>query len=370
MTVRAVVRRGKRILVIDIRFRDKSGGKARYRHDAEVQTRAAATAEDRRRLAALAVTGSPYEVAGPVAVEQVAAQAVAVSSAPTFAVTAADYLAAYAKSALKPSTRSGYAKIVNGFLAPRIGDVPIDRIDASTVRELDAVMVESGAKPGTRRQMMIVIRSILCRYAVEAKLLAEAPKLPKLPKQGAKMPDTLTTSEVDRILVASCARHRIAFLLASHAGLRAGEVRGLRCGDVDLRAGHLIVRESICRGETAAPKSGHEREVPLTPRLRDAIEARVKAGAAGDAVALTERGTTWGEYGLRQAFGRACKRAGITKLWRFHDLRHFFVTRLFAGGTGAHVVQALAGHEHLSTTQRYAHVGRADLRGAIALLGA
>jgi site-specific recombinase XerD len=135
-------------------------------------------------------------------------------------------------------------------------------------------------------------------------------------------------------------------------------------------ANHLVVRENICRGETAAPKSGSERVVPLTARLRQAIEARVKAAPADAKVALTERGTPWGEYGLRQAFARACKRAGITRSWREHDLRHAFVTRLFDEGVGAHVVQALAGHEHLSTTRRYAHVGRSDLRGAIAKLGA
>jgi integrase len=70
------------------------------------------------------------------------------------------------------------------------------------------------------------------------------------------------------------------------------------------------------------------------------------------------------KYGLRQAFVRACRRAEL-KGWRFHDLRHFFVTQLFRGGTPAATVQALAGHAHLTTTERYAHVARVDLRAAI-----
>lgn len=368
MTVRTVQRRGeRRILVIDIRYRDKSGGKARYRHDAEVQTRAAATAEDRRRLAALAVTGSPYEVAMPVAVEQVAAQPV--STAPTFAATAADYLTAYAVSNLKPSTRAGYTKILNGYLLDKIGDMPIDKIDAAKVRDLDAGMVRRGAKPGTRRQMAIVIRSIVCRYAVEAGLLPSAPRLPALPSQGAKMPSTMARAEVDAVLAASTPGHRLAFLLAADAGLRAGEVRGLRRGDIDLEAGLLTIREARCRGVTAAPKSGHEREVPLSPRLRAALVELAK-GDPRAPVSVTEAGTPWGEYGLLQAFKRALVRAGIVKPWRFHDLRHHFVTALFKGGVGANTVQALAGHANLATTARYAHTGRADARAAIAQLGA
>jgi hypothetical protein len=59
MTVRTEVRRGQRVLIVDIRYRRPDGTKGRYRHDAEVQTLAAARAEDRRRLAALTLTGSP-----------------------------------------------------------------------------------------------------------------------------------------------------------------------------------------------------------------------------------------------------------------------------------------------------------------------
>jgi site-specific recombinase XerD len=77
----------------------------------------------------------------------------------------------------------------------------------------------------------------------------------------------------------------------------------------------------------------------------------------------------WGEYGLRQAFDRVAARAGLDTRWRFHDLRHYFVTNLFRTGAPAPTVQMLAGHAELSTTQRYAHTTRADLRAAMARVG-
>ena len=40
---------------------------------------------------------------------------------------------------------------------------------------------------------------------------------------------------------------------------------------------------------------------------------------------------------------------------RLHALRHFFITECFKGGASAPTVQQLAGHLHLSVTQRYAH---------------
>jgi site-specific recombinase XerD len=44
------------------------------------------------------------------------------------------------------------------------------------------------------------------------------------------------------------------------------------------------------------------------------------------------------------------------------------VTELFRGGASAPAVQALAGHLHLSTTQKYAHMVRKDLKATIAIL--
>ena len=60
MPVRVVTRRDERRLIVDIRYRNPDGTRARYRHDAEVQTLSAARAEDRRRLGLLATTGSAW----------------------------------------------------------------------------------------------------------------------------------------------------------------------------------------------------------------------------------------------------------------------------------------------------------------------
>jgi hypothetical protein len=38
-----------------------------------------------------------------------------------------------------------------------------------------------------RRQVQVVLRSIVCRYAVEAGLVSDAPRMPSLPKKSAKI---------------------------------------------------------------------------------------------------------------------------------------------------------------------------------------
>lgn len=359
MTVRTENRRGTRHWIIDIRYTKRDGTRGRYRHDAEVQTAAAARAEDRRRLGMLANTGLPFD---PVALTAAPDDATTLVAKPTFAEVVKTYLSAFAPSHLKPSTVHGYRKVLDGILVPKIGKLTIDAIDASVVRAIDGEMVRRGAGRSTRRNVQAVLRSVLRRYAVEAGLLDVAPTLPALPRVGGTVSSTLTIADVAALLAVAPEHERIAFMLAAYAGLRAGEVRGLRWRDVNLTAGQLVVRRSVCHGVAASPKSGHQRLVPLPEPLRGLLDAQREHGL--DAPVSIGADGPWTQWGLLSAFRSACRRTGM-KGWRFHDLRHFYVTSLFRARVPAPTVQRLAGHEHLATTQRYAHLAGVDLATAV-----
>lgn len=369
MAIRTVVRRGERRLVIDFFFRDSSGSKQRYRKDAEVQTLASARAEERRRLAAVATKGSPYAILDETAAKLEAEHAPA-PVVLTFAEVAARYLAEFAPSHLRPSTKANYVSVVKAWLVPFFGKRPLAAIDAKMVREFDTILVGNPMGFGTRRYILCVLRSIVCKYAVEAELLDKAPKLPPLPRVRQTIVSVLTPSELATVIDNGSIRreHRLAFLLSAHAGLRRGEIRALRCGDVELANNRLVVRTAICRGVEGPPKSGDHREVPLTMTLREAlILAGVDTRDPNERAALTTRGKPWAASGLNLAFGDSLKRAGLRHC-RLHSLRHFFVTALLNAGVATHVVRELAGHSDLSTTQRYAHTTIADRGAALVAL--
>ncbi|MDC3959225.1 tyrosine-type recombinase/integrase [Polyangium jinanense] len=71
-------------------------------------------------------------------------------------------------------------------------------------------------------------------------------------------------------------------------------------------------------------------------------------------VALNDHGKPWGQFGIDQAFERVCRRAGLNG-WSVYCLRHHAFTSWLRVGIPVHVVQRMAGHKHLATTQRYVH---------------
>jgi site-specific recombinase XerD len=63
---------------------------------------------------------------------------------------------------------------------------------------------------------------------------------------------------------------------------------------------------------------------------------------------------------------RAARRANVRP--GVHLLRHTFCSHLAMRGAPARAIQELAGHQDLSTTQRYMHLSPAALDAAIRLL--
>jgi integrase len=371
MTVRKETRGASTRWIIDILYRTPDGRRHRFRRDAQVQTSTGAHAEERRLHAELVDKG---RLDLEPAITRITKKAEpeddvppAKPKGPLFSEAVAHFRRTRALTNLKPSTRVGYEQLLLRVVEPRFADLELTAITFDAVATMDAELATDGLKPSSRRNAHVVVRSVL-RAAIDLGLLVDMPRLPKLPKVGKKVLRPLTRAQVDRILAATRPAPRLAFALAAFAGLRAGEVRGLEWRDVDLVEETIIVRRSICRKITATPKSGHERVVPIAAPLRVYLDAAAtKPHQPTTTVAPSSRGGVWCDFALNGAFGRAAKRVGLTG-FRFHDLRHFFVTQLFRGGAPAPAVQALAGHADLATTQRYAHMIESDLRAAIARL--
>jgi integrase len=146
------------------------------------------------------------------------------------------------------------------------------------------------------------------------------------------------------------------FAVAAYAGLRMGEIRGLRWRDVDFAKRLIHVRRAFTQGNEDTPKSGRARAVPMidqTARALDELSRRDRDIGDDDLVFVSPAGEYLEDSALRRRFYGALEAAKIKHL-RFHDLRHSFGT-LAVQVFPLSDVKAYMGHADIATTMIYVH---------------
>jgi integrase/recombinase XerD len=157
-------------------------------------------------------------------------------------------------------------------------------------------------------------------------------------------------------------------MLSYLAGLRVGEIAALRWGD--LLDGDGKVREQL-RLSAAMTKGGHARVVFMNARLRREVE-RFRFSMSGPPVAsqpvlVTQKRTSFGANTLCQLMRSWYDQAGLDG-GSSHSGRRWFITRLAHSGISPKAIMMLAGHRHLSTTQRYIDVNDEMMRAAVEVI--
>lgn len=188
------------------------------------------------------------------------------------------------------------------------------------------------------------------------------------------------------LLACRSARDRLIVLLMARAGLRRGEVCGLRRGDVHLlvdshRLGcgvarahlHVVRRED--NPNRAWAKSRRQRVVPLDFLVVQAFDTyefeRMRVLAARDSdfvlVNLSRRpiGSPMRPDAVGELLAAASRRAGLDSPVRPHQLRHAAGSNVADAGAGIDVVAELLGHAGISSAQVYVHPDPSRLRAAV-----
>lgn len=168
----------------------------------------------------------------------------------------------------------------------------------------------------------------------------------------------LTDAEADALLAApdqhtrTGRRDHALLLLAIQTGLRAAELTGLTCKDVNLGTGAYIA----CHG-----KGRKDRITPLTPATITVLRTWLteRAGAPADPLFPTNRGTRMSADALTQRVAIHTAAAQSTcptlagKTVTPHVLRHTAAMRLLHAGVDITVIALWLGHENVTTTQIY-----------------
>lgn len=128
-------------------------------------------------------------------------------------------------------------------------------------------------------------------------------------------------------------------VLALESAMRQGEILNLRWEHIHLKSRIAHLPET---------KNGSKRDVPLSPKARDAL---IRMG-----VKSSGRVFSYSKEGLKSVWRAMTIKLGIEDL-HFHDLRHEATSRFFELGTLDSVeIAAITGHKSMAMLKRYTHL--------------
>lgn len=255
-----------------------------------------------------------------------------------------------------------YESVARLFLAERSEPLADDLARLSGAAVNAFVLRESRRAPRSAGKVVCGLRALL-RFLHVQGLIAEplAASVPAVARRREDLPRALASGEVRRLLD-SCDRSTPAgrrdyavLVLLSRLGLRCGEVAALELGDVDWRAGEVVIRGKGSRID----------RMPLPGDVGQALVDYLRHGRPrgyGRTVFLTVCApvTAVSRATINDLLVRACKRAGMPAVGA-HRLRHTVASELLSCGAGLREIGQVLRHQDLGTTAIYAKVDRAAL---------
>jgi integrase len=277
------------------------------------------------------------------------------------------------KGSVKHSTFESYERIIRCHLKPELGRRKLRTLAPAHVQALYGRKLGAGLAPGTVRLVHAVLSRALDQAVRWGTLPRNVCKATTPPRPNSEEIKPLDAECARRLLdAASGDRFEALYVLAVTAGLRIGELLGLKWEDLDADAGILRVQRTKSQAKSGprftAPKNGKGRSLRLTGRAVEALKAH-KAAQNAERLGI---GDLWQDHGLvfcthggkpldfhnlrATSFKALLSRADLPHM-RFHNLRHTCATLLLSRGHHPKLVQELLGHSSVAMTlDRYSHV--------------
>lgn len=180
-----------------------------------------------------------------------------------------------------------------------------------------------------------------------------------------RLPDTLSQSEMDRLLAQPgdktpmAVRDKAMLELLYATGIRVSELVSLNMGSINWQVGFLV----------AMGKGSKERIVPIgrsayehLSRYVEAVRPGLLKGRTTDTLFLNRSGDAISRQGFWKIIKKYAMASGLAKRVYPHTFRHSFASHLLEGGADLRSVQTMLGHADISTTQVYTHVTKERLK--------
>ncbi len=177
-----------------------------------------------------------------------------------------------------------------------------------------------------------------------------------------------TPAEVEQVLASAGQPCQVALTVLADTGLRIGELKHLTWDDVDFLNNVLHVRPK----EGWKPKTGDQRAVPMSARVRSLLEGLPRQFTwvltASPSPKYPNGDHQVSERRLLKALKSILKKLGLRG--HLHTFRHAFISRALTSGIPESVVRAWVGHVDADVIRLYTHIADATSQAAMRRLTA
>jgi len=247
----------------------------------------------------------------------------------------------------------------------KAGIVDADAIKRETITDYMQKQKTQGLSASSICRSLAAIR-MFHRFMARERIAKEDPThLLETPKMWKRIPDVLTTSEIELMINATEGRRgqevrdRAILELLYASGMRVSELADLKTENVNTEIGYVR-----CIG-----KGQKERIVPVGKQACSAVKkylekvrGKVVKAPSVSSLFVSRLGKRISRQSIWKLIKFYAKKAKIKKVIKTHTLRHSFATHLLENGADLRSVQEMLGHSDISTTQIYTHVDRERLR--------
>lgn len=187
-------------------------------------------------------------------------------------------------------------------------------------------------------------------------------ELIEVPKTGRKLPDTLSTEEIDELIAAidlsspEGERNKAMLETLYSCGLRVSELISLKISDLFFEEGFVKI----------TGKGNKQRFVPVGKTTVKYITQYVNQIRVyypiqknfEDTLFLNRRGRQLTRAMVFTIIKNLAIKIGLNKTISPHTFRHSFATHLLENGADLRSIQLMLGHESITTTEVYMHLDR------------
>ncbi len=274
------------------------------------------------------------------------------------------------EKSFSPNTVEAYRRDLNKFL-DFIGTEGISPVDVQLTdfQSFSSSLIDIGIHPTSVYRILMGVKSFYTFLVMNGDLDTDPMELLDYPKRPKHLPDVLSVEEVD--MIEACIdlsqtegqRNKAIIETLFSCGLRVSELCNLQLTDLYLDEGFIRV----------TGKGSKQRLVPISQKaikeLRlyfiDRREVSVKEGFENYVFVSKARKKNLSRIMIFHMVKELVELAGIRKQVSPHTFRHSFATSLLEGGANLRAIQAMLGHESITTTEIYMHIDTSHLREEI-----